>query len=325
MVLLHLGFWLVVAAMVTTLAALDSPRDDWRLQALAWIGTGVVSSTAFAPILRHARRVVHALGIAVGASLTWLALLAVLGLVGFGRSPESDLGSVVTVFLFMLLIMGAWAGGGTSALHLGRVRAAVEAEGRARAAARDAELALLRTQLGPHFLCNALNAVAGTIDEDPERAQRLLASLADLLRDSYSTGELESCRLAEELERAERYLAIERARFEDDLDVCLDVSEEAMAWTVPSLLLQPLLENAIRHGMRTAGPPLRVRLEARVREGALELSIENDGHLAADPEGTGVGLANTRARLEALHGPRHVLTLTAADRSVRLRLRLEAP
>src|SRR5262249_49528922 len=114
---------------------------------------------------------------------------------------------------------------------------------------RDAELRALRAQINPHFLFNGLNAVASLAGSDPMRARQMCVMLADFLRRSLALGGRAEVTLAEELELAERYLEIERVRFGSRLEVALDVEPETLHCMVPALVLQPLVENAVTHGI----------------------------------------------------------------------------
>ena len=174
----------------------------------------------------------------------------------------------------------------------------------------DARTAALRAQMQPHFLFNTLNAISALVPEDPVRANRLIARLGDLLRLSLSGGG-QTCTLAEELEFTDAYLAIEAERLGDRLTIVRHVDPAAMAVDVPALLLQPLAENAVRHGLapRVRGGTLTLRAE--LRDGRLQLSVSDDG-CGASAVRDGVGLGNTRLRLEQLYGGRQSLAVTTA-------------
>jgi sensor histidine kinase YesM len=173
-------------------------------------------------------------------------------------------------------------------------------------------LRAVRAQLHTHFLFNALNTIAETVHEDAERADRMIGSLSELLRATLQA-DGQTVTLAEELVLAERYLAIQQARFGERLRVATDVPADALHWPVPRLILQPLLENAIRHGVGADEAGGSVRIAAVAASGdVLQLTVEDDGNGLADepePSGHGIGLANTRARLEAMYGDRASLGL----------------
>jgi two-component system, LytTR family, sensor kinase len=174
----------------------------------------------------------------------------------------------------------------------------------------NASLETLRAQLNPHFLFNALNTVSVLAMKGERQAVvRMLARLSDLLRISLRTSR-QVVSLEEELELLDHYLAIEETRFRDRLTVERMVEEDALRAAVPSLLLQPIVENAVRHGISRDPMPGRIRIRA-FRKGArllLEVADTGPGFGEEAPSGTGLGLANTRARLEQLYGRRHRMT-----------------
>jgi two-component system, LytTR family, sensor kinase len=191
-------------------------------------------------------------------------------------------------------------------------------EGELRASQLEARLAqarlqLLQMQLHPHFLFNTLNAVSELIHEEPARADRMIASLSELLRETLDAGSPEQVALERELELLDRYLDIQRARFGDRLDVRIDVGGAARRALVPNLILQPLVENSIRHGLsrRVAAGRIDIR-GARVGD-SLILEVQDDGLGLEGAAREGVGLGNTRARLQELYGDAHRVEIRDAD------------
>lgn len=177
-----------------------------------------------------------------------------------------------------------------------------------------AHLQVLKMQLDPHFLFNALNTISVLVYRDPEGADRMICLLSDFLRLSLQNADREQVRLEEELDFLEHYLAIQRARFGERLAVEVKVEPEARKAQVPSLILQPLVENSIRHGMRRDGSPLVVGISARLLgRRRLEVQVADNG--AGLPAGgerairEGIGLSNTRARLRQLYGDDYQLDL----------------
>ncbi|HXU29232.1 MAG TPA: histidine kinase [Thermoanaerobaculia bacterium] len=183
---------------------------------------------------------------------------------------------------------------------------AAERRGRGlRILARDAEWKALRAQLDPHFLFNGLNTIAALSATDPAGTRRMAILLAEFLRRSLQLGQREEIPLAEEAALASSYLAVERARFGDRLTVIEALEPEALDQKVPPLLLQPLIENAVRHGIAQLLDGGVIRIEARIDSavGRLHLAVENP----CDPDrpgstGQGVGLANVRDRLAGRYG-----------------------
>ena len=173
-----------------------------------------------------------------------------------------------------------------------------------------ARLDALRGQLQPHFLFNTLNAIAVLTEESPERARQMVIGLGELLRVSLDQGERHEVPLARELEILERYLAIQRERFGSRLRTQIAIPDECLPGLVPVLLLQPLVENAIRHGVEGRMDGGQVTITA-TRDGAtLTLEVRDEGGgTAPGTAGNGVGLANSRARLEELYGTAATLSL----------------
>jgi len=189
--------------------------------------------------------------------------------------------------------------------------------------ARDAELKALRAQINPHFLFNSLNSIGALTSKDPAKAQEMCILLADFLRLTLGLGEKALVLLREEFELVQRFLAIEKVRFGDRLWVDAHVETQAQGCLVPPLILQPLVENAIIHGI--AGLPAggTVRLSAECRGGQLHLSIEN----SVDPDATpprksGLGLRNVRQRLEARYGKEASMNTLAEEEFFRVTLSL---
>ena len=164
-------------------------------------------------------------------------------------------------------------------------------------------------RLNPHFLFNTLNAVSALMHPDVRAANRMMTRLSDLLRLSLETSAAQEVPLKLELDFLDRYLEIQRARFPDRLHVNLDVQPEALDALVPNFILQPLVENAIRHGIARRSAPGSVEIAARRVNGLVEIAVRDNG--AGFPAGRyvlpreGVGLANTRARLRHLYGAAH--------------------
>ncbi|MEZ5427830.1 MAG: histidine kinase [Pyrinomonadaceae bacterium] len=181
--------------------------------------------------------------------------------------------------------------------------------------AEKAQLEMLRYQLNPHFLFNALNSIRASVDEDGRRAKQMITQLSEFLRHSLLSGETKEIPLREELEAVENYLAIEKIRFEDKLETSFEVDEKAKDFKVPCFLLNPLVENAIKHGLQTSPKPLKIRISARTERGKLLIEVANTGKLEKTPDsnGTGIGLKNVRERLEKLFPGKSSFRLREAD------------
>ncbi|HKD17200.1 MAG TPA: two-component regulator propeller domain-containing protein [Thermoanaerobaculia bacterium] len=202
----------------------------------------------------------------------------------------------------------------------------LESRERLRTALVEAQLDALQFQLRPHFLFNTLNSVLPLIGADPERARQMVIRLGELLRLSLRSEETPLVALEEELAILDKYLEIEKVRFRDRLEVTLDVEPAAAAARVPTFLLQPLAENAIKHGLTRRGGRGRIWISARAEGPALLLTLRDNGPGLREDASPGIGLANTRRRLEALYPGAHSLTLGPAPEGgceVRLRIPLE--
>lgn len=198
---------------------------------------------------------------------------------------------------------------------------------RAVAAARDARLRMLAYQLNPHFLFNTLNSIRALINEDRQRAREMVTALSGYLRYALVERPLHVALLEEEVASLRGYLSIEQVRFEERLDASIDVEADALHCEVPAFLLNPLVENALKHGTAgTADAPLVLRVQARrIAPGRLRIVVENSGRwndrgptLADESLPGGLGLANVRARLEALYPADHRLEIEEAGGHVRV-------
>src|SRR5690349_6487011 len=170
-----------------------------------------------------------------------------------------------------------------------------------------AQLQSLRLQLHPHFLFNTLNTVTALIGTDRHAAERVISGLSELLRMSLSSASEQEVSLARELELLAHYIEIQQIRFQDRLTVSFRIDPDARYALVPNLMLQPLVENAIRHGIAPRAAPGHVIVTAARRGNRLELSVVDDGvgEKASRDHRDGVGLGNTRARLLSLYGSDH--------------------
>jgi anti-sigma regulatory factor (Ser/Thr protein kinase) len=171
-----------------------------------------------------------------------------------------------------------------------------------------ARLQLLQMQLHPHFLFNTLHTISEIVHEDPDTADRMITGLSELLRETLIASDLQEVPLHRELELLERYLEIQQARFGDRLRVNVEIEPSLRDALVPHFILQPIVENAIRHGLGCQVDAGHIRIEARRDEGILMLEVQDDGR-GLGPANTGlqqgVGLGNTRARLQELYGSAH--------------------
>lgn len=192
----------------------------------------------------------------------------------------------------------------------------------------EARLEALRMQLNPHFLFNTLHAVSALIHDNPEAADRVVARLSELLRLSLDHSKPQEVPLTDEMDFLSRYLEIEQTRFAERLKVDIQVEPDAEQSLVPYLILQPLVENAIRHGIEPREEQGRLTISARRNDGRLELRVCDNGSGLPENGGNvpkeGIGLSNTRSRLRHLYGDRFRLDLLDGEAGG-LEARLEIP
>src|SRR5450432_2700935 len=194
----------------------------------------------------------------------------------------------------------------------------IEAKSREADAARleaqlaEARLGALRMQLNPHFLFNSLNALSALVrEQDTPAASRMLELIADVLRQVLRPDQPHEIPLSKEMEFLAQYLAIEQVRFSDRLEVRWDLQQRALKALVPSFIMQPIVENAIKHGVLKNTEAGIIEISARVVDEFVELKVRNNGGDISIPIKTGVGLSNTLERLRALYGSRGKLSLDA--------------
>lgn len=240
---------------------------------------------------------------------------------GFLGTPRAILLSGTFTLLFALLFTGVSYAVVFYRQAVERARAVEQA----RAELAEAELRALRAQIHPHFLFNTLNTIAALIAENPRAAEDTTTRLAEVFRYVLQASDRDRSRLGDELAFVRAYLDIERTRFGDRLRVVEAIEAGLELVTVPSLLLQPLVENAVRHGAAARPSGGTVRLEARRAEGRLVIEIGDDGpgmNGGGRPGGNGFGLHSVRERLRAA-GPPHALEIDSApDRGTRVRVTL---
>jgi signal transduction histidine kinase len=191
----------------------------------------------------------------------------------------------------------------------------------------EARLRTLQAELHPHFLFNTLHAISTLVHSRPESADRMISRLSDLLRLTFDRSGSAEVPLQEELEFLQKYLEIEQTRFQDRLTVQYEIAPDSLDAEVPRLILQPLVENAIQHGVSPRSGPGSIQIASHVEDNRLSLEVRDDGvGLSANARArlrSGIGLANTRDRLECLYGDAYRLEFS--DGGQGLTVRIEIP
>jgi two-component system, LytTR family, sensor kinase len=326
----HLGFRLVVFGGIAVLWVITGALagQPWLVLAVNELG-GMLPWAFLAPlVLRCSRRVslervgwrrtLRAHGATLLATFVpwWVSqrVLAFAWALAHGSpapavvllpTPANLLGGLLSVpFAYFLILLGAKALTQSEARHEEERRV-----GRLSQQLAQARLVALQHQLHPHFLFNALQAVSTLLHRDPATADALLVKLSTLLRSILDDASTQSLTLAREIELTRTYLDIEQARFGDRLTVEWAVDQGVLGVTVPALVLLPLVENAIRHGLAPKVGQGRLVVRADAAGDMLVLAVEDDGLGVATPVRPGVGIGNTAERLRALHGDRAELSI----------------
>lgn len=341
------GLWLGSNGMAPTVAVvLEQVVPEvlyWNLWAaitpVVWVGVQREGVAFRTPSRRWAVHLLMAIAASGGVYLVSLALFSGVYAMGqgLGVPQRTPLASLLDIHLatlvsfrmpFGCIVYAAIAGFALAADYVRRLHRAEERSARLRAQLAEAELSALKMQLQPHFLFNALNTVSAALHDDPEAADDMLARLGGFLRLTLDHADRDVVPLWEEVEFCQRYLAIEQDRFEERLDVSLDVAPDAREACVPHLLLQPLVENAMRHGVAKHVGPGRIAVSCERAQSDVIVRVTNTAAPGVAVSttgrtgggGLGVGIANTRARLsQAFEGAS--LTYGVAGHEVQATLR----
>lgn len=283
--------------------------------------------------LYRAILVVGAGGVSAGIALLTLpamALALLISLVGFrivddtgmfagnfrffadlspANTSRADL--LIATFVHYLVLAG-WGGVYLAFSHGRATQAEMVRSRQLDQSTRESELRALRYQLNPHFVFNALNSVSSLIiDRKNPQAEQLVEDLADFMRVVLKEGSEQMIGLEQEIEQQIRYLQIEQVRFPDRLTYEVQIDENVRDWKIPALIIQPLIENAIKHGVACSSDPVRVFISAQRDGPRLRLTVMNDGEIQHDlamDRQTGTGLTNIRERLNAVYGHEAALT-----------------
>lgn len=324
-------FWLIMV-VVAIQDILHNPYIRWW-EPLLWEGSSAASATAWVLFQRRNKdRYSQYLEQPLrwfGYHLRWLPLLivtfvssvyairhGVYALVGDTYEHESWLFVGIYESCKLTLFTGLWLGiifGLDSYQQWQAQRRRLLELQRSLA---EAQLSQLKAQLRPHFFFNALNTISSLMHVDVARADRMLARLGDLLRVSLQASEQEMTSLREELRTLELYAQIMQERFADRVSIAWQVDESLLDAPTPSLLLQPLLENAFKHGVDRSAGPVKIEISVRRSEEAMIIAIRNTGSTLARDYCDGVGLRNCRERLNLIYGAAASLRLLSDDEAV---------
>lgn len=321
-------FWGLFAAFLITNSLADSARKETAREVWENSIVGMLIGLLVTHLLR-----VYLIGLRAWARSWWMflggmvpmlvaagaAYMGVLSLLGAVFAPESMLenGAPPTMadYLggvgFFAALLTVWSGFYLGYCYYRGYREGVMDRLRLQAAVKEAELRTLKAQVNPHFLFNSLNTLRSMIPTELDRPREAVTLLAELLRATLTLGDRTTVSIAEEVETVENYLALERLRFEQRLRIRSQVDPAARPLPIPPLLLQTLVENAVKFGVGRHSEGGDVAYEVAVHDGALVLRVTNTGTLGRPrPDSTGVGLANARARLLHLFGPAATLVLS---------------
>ena len=247
-----------------------------------------------------AKLALNHVGAAVLASVIWVELARLIASqLGATAGLRPEIPHLVILGLLLYLV--------SVAMHYALL--AVEQSRESEIQAREAELRALKAQINPHFLFNSLNSITALTAVDAARAREMCIRLSDFLRNTLGLGERENISWREEIQLARIYLEVEQVRFGARLKVEMNVDEECSDCQVPPLLLQPLIENAVKHGIATLVDGGTIKVEGHVNDGLLEISVENGFDPdSPSPRRHGLGLRNVRSRLETRFGGEARLT-----------------
>jgi two-component system, LytTR family, sensor kinase len=309
LLVLNLAFWFIPATMAPAIFWLVQRYrlDEHRLKAVAVHGAAAFAFT-----------VVHAAGM-IGVRAAMWGPPPLGWLTAFQRTHLTNLDWLLMTYTTVV--------GFTYALGYHReMQARAVREAQLQTRLMEARLKTLEAELHPHFLFNTLHAISTLIHTSPDAADRMISRLSDLLRLTFDRSGAARVTLHEELEFLQKYLEIEQTRFQDRLSVQFHVDPATLDAEVPRLILQPLVENAIKHGVSPRSGPGLVEISSRIDAGRLWLEVRDNGVGLSGSARTqfrsGVGLSNTRDRLEVLYGEAQTLEFSESDGGLTVRIAL---
>ena len=324
--------WLPMIALLAVLLGLEG--IPWWQAAILAVALGVpyalVCGSSYymarALPLRRARLaqvLLNLLGASLVASAIWAGVGYVVGLTLGGRSGGLLADQVGLLFGVGLAFFAISLAFHYLILALETIRSAERNADRARVLTREAELRALRAQIDPHFLFNSLNSIAALTAVEPARAREMCRLLSEFFRSTLRLGDLSRHPLGEELALVRRYLEIELVRFEDRLTVSEDVDPSCAELELPPLLLQPLVENAVKHGAAALTEEARIEIGVKRDRGRVTVSVENDFDPGATADRrSGRGLTIVEQRLSTFYGGAARMVVGKDEGSFRVELQL---
>lgn len=326
---LQIGGWLIYPIFIHfAYTPADIPRADWSLLPIYYGWEALVGFSLSLALREVQKRLWNkSIWVAMTISFASVAFAAELWTIAklmiyfkwFPHSPQHDFWTTVAVWYpNSLTVLAAW-----SAIYYGfkyrnnfveRERTLLTAQ----TAAKDAQLRMLRYQLNPHFLFNTLANICALIsDNKAERAKTMTMEISEFLRYSLANDPLQANSLKDEMRVLKLYFSIEKIRYASRLNYILDIPEDTLRCQVPSMLLQPLVENSIKHAVAPSVSAGTITIASRIVDDFLVLSVKDDGpglnHPRHNNEGAGIGMKNTSERLTSFYGNRHSLQLLEVD------------
>jgi sensor histidine kinase YesM len=322
------GIWVVIFAIHTVIiyyfydltfltALTDSAVFNFLFAAIGFNLWYVIrfnlreSPNAFDLIINHF--IVAVVIIAIWLSLSYFSLIYILEDDAYKQFLNDSLPwrAVTGIFYYLLFILFYYM-----ILYYEDLQEKLQIEGELQALVKEAELNALKSQINPHFLFNSLNSISSLTITDPDKAQEMVIKLSDFLRYSLSHDKNEKASLKQEFENLQRYLDIEKTRFGSRLNFVEKIPEKCINFEIPNMILQPLIENSIKHGVYNSTEEVLVELSCKDENGFITIEIVND----YDPDaikkvGQGIGLSNIRKRLQLIY-QRQDLLETVAEKMV---------
>jgi len=316
LLILNLTLWYVPAALTAPIFRIAA---HFRLDADRWIRSLAMHATAAVLF-----SIVHVAAMMAVRVMLWPELRSMTADTWLSYTQDQYLRNLDWSLMTYAAVVGL-------SYALGYYR---ESQARALKAAHletslmEARLKTLEAELHPHFLFNTLHAISTLVHTDPEAADRMISRLSDLLRLTFDRSGAAGVALKEELEFLQKYLEIEQIRFQDRLAVKFDIDPETLDTDVPRLILQPLVENAIKHGIGPRAGQGLVQISTKKREDGTWIEVRDNGvglsrHARARLT-NGVGLSNTRARLECLYGSQHRLDFAEGNGGLSVQMLIPA-